>query len=260
MTLFFYKYHGTGNDFILIDHRQLFFKPEAEVISRLCCRRLGIGADGLMLLENKAGYDFSMRYFNSDGSEGSMCGNGGRCIVAFASMLGICSNRTRFSAIDGDHEAEIISAASDVFTVKLKMKDVHGISRSGDDFFVDTGSPHVVRFVENADHQDVFSLGREIRHDAHYAPEGTNVNFVNWKGDQLYVRTYERGVEDETLSCGTGVTASAIAAAFVWGGNAFNIVTKGGSLSVGFSAEKNDFTNIWLTGPAVLVYKGQKDI
>ena len=260
MMITFYKYQGTGNDFIMIDNRDKKFTPDLPTIKKLCDRRFGIGADGLILLENVKDYDFSMVYFNSDGAESTMCGNGGRCIVAFAAFLDVIKNNAKFIAIDGGHEAIIY----DTGIVSLKMKDVLSIEKSANDFILDTGSPHFVRFVDRISEVDVFSEGRKIRISERFAAKGINVNFVELKEGMLNVRTYERGVEDETLSCGTGVTASALAvvsAGLANGKEEYSIAVPGGSLKVKYKAQQgNSFTDIWLEGPAQFVFKGEIEL
>jgi diaminopimelate epimerase len=260
----FYKYQGTGNDFILIDNRnQVFPFDNVKLINRLCHRRLGIGADGLMLLEHAAGYDFRMVYFNSDGRESTMCGNGGRCIAAFAYDIGLIRNKAEFIAIDGPHSVEIESEAS-IKQVSLKMNDVAEIHINNNDFILNTGSPHYIVFSENAESLDVFEEGKKIRYSETFRNEGINVNFVEVKDNQLIVRTYERGVEDETWSCGTGVTAAAIAAIYSGKINSQGEVAvqvKGGSLKVKVEHnEKENFTDVWLKGPADFVFKGEIEI
>jgi len=259
MQLEFSKYQGTGNDFVLIDNRQNKISSDnITVIQQLCHRKFGIGADGLMLLENEDSYDFRMRYFNSDGREASMCGNGGRCIVAFAHHCGIIENQTRFIAVDGEHEAEIHSREEKLW-VSLKMQNVNQIEKGDDYFYLNTGSPHYVKFIEQTEGFDTFKEGRAIRYNERFKQEGTNVNFVALHNDQIDVCTYERGVEDETLSCGTGVVASALSSSILlkrYSGT-FQVKTKGGDLRVRYNREKNDqFTNIWLEGPATLVFTG----
>ena len=265
--LTFYKYQGTGNDFIMIDNRDKKFSPNLSAIKKLCDRRFGIGADGLILLENAKGYDFSMVYFNSDGAESSMCGNGGRCITAFAAFLGIIKNNAKFIAIDGGHEAKILENALPAGRqgiVSLKMKDVSAIEKSGNDFILDTGSPHFVRFVDKVSDVDVFNEGRKIRQSERFVKKGINVNFVELKDGVLNVRTYERGVEDETLSCGTGVTASALAVALAGlanGKDECKIVVPGGNLKVKYKIQEvNSFTDVWLEGPAAFVFKGEIEL
>jgi diaminopimelate epimerase len=253
----FYKYEGTGNDFILFDDREnLFDTNNVKLIAHLCDRRFGIGADGLMLLRSKQGYDFEMVYFNSDGNPSSMCGNGGRCISRFALDIGaVKKNEVSFMAIDGAHTA-IIGPE----TVKLKMNDVHEIENGADFFYLSTGSPHYVKFTSNVPEMDVVVEGKKIRNSARFIKEGTNVNFVAQDNGAIFVRTYERGVEDETLSCGTGVTASALAAALKGISSSAEkcaVHTRGGNLSVHFKKEGDHFTNVWLEGPATFVFKGE---
>ena len=256
MELSFYKYQGTGNDFILIDNRSLSITLTAEQINFLCNRRFGIGADGLILLELEPGFDFKMVYFNSDGNQSSMCGNGGRCIVAFAKLLNVISDKCKFLAIDGMHEAAILENA----IVSLKMQDVKDIEVNNDHYFLNTGSPHYVMLVNDVENYDVASEGKKIRNNNRFKEEGTNVNFIEKKDEGIFVRTYERGVEDETYSCGTGVTAAALVAGLHGLLNTKNscaVRTLGGDLEVRFEKvlEKN-FYNIWLQGPAELVFNG----
>ena len=251
----FYKYHGTGNDFIIIDNRTSFFpKNDINLIRAMCQRRFGIGADGLMLLENHANLDFKMVYFNADGKEGSMCGNGGRCMVHFAKKLGVINNKTAFVAIDGKHHASI---TDDI--VSLKMNDVSKIIIKEQGFFLDTGSPHHITWVDDIENYPVAANGRKIRNEV-YGTTGSNINFVTQlESDKFAVRTYERGVEAETLSCGTGVTAVAIAA-HEFGktnGTSINLKTQGGILNVTFEKENKHYKNIYLTGPATPVFKGE---
>ncbi|TWO30899.1 diaminopimelate epimerase [Seonamhaeicola sediminis] len=251
----FYKYQGTGNDFVMIDNRQQTFdKNNTKHVAFLCDRRFGIGADGLILLENHSEYDFKMVYYNSDGNESTMCGNGGRCLVAFARDLGVITDKTVFEAIDGVHHASI---NGDV--VKLQMVDVNNIEKHDNHTFLDTGSPHHVQFEEHIEDFDIKTKGAEIRYGAPYNAAGSNVNFVKKISDDTFtVRTYERGVEDETLSCGTGVTAVAIAmhATKETNKNLINLNVQGGDLKVSFDVEKGIYKNVWLIGPAKLVYQG----
>ena len=258
----FAKYQGTGNDFVMLDQRetQNLTGQSTEQIRQLCDRRFGIGGDGLILLQNKEGYDFEMIYFNSDGNESTMCGNGGRCIVAFAKALGIIENKCKFLAIDGDHEALIREDG----WVELKMGNVAKVEIGEDYYVLDTGSPHYVVFVEDLDDINVPESGSLIRYNDRFRKEGINVNFVE-KGDKsLLVGTYERGVEDETLSCGTGVTACAIAQYLdsdEKNKTQFPIQAKGGKLSVRFSENgKKGFEDIWLSGPATEVFRGEVDV
>ena len=254
MDIQFYKYQGTGNDFIIIDNRLKTVELKEDQIRDLCNRRYGIGADGLMLLNASSEYDFEMKYYNSDGREGSMCGNGGRCLVKFAYDLGIRKPEYIFNATDGIHEAEIDPDGS----VSLKMKDVAEVEVVHGDYVINTGSPHYVKQVRDVMNTDVVKRGQEIRHSDEFEKEGINVNFVQQEEeDLLYVRTYERGVEDETLSCGTGVTAAAIA--FYHNENGYNNVrvkTRGGMLNVEYDRINDHFENIWLTGPAERVFSG----
>ena len=260
MQIAFHKYQGTGNDFIILDNRDLqYSKITADQVKQLCSRRFGIGADGLMMLQTAKGYDFEMVYYNSDGRPSSMCGNGGRCLVKFAQRMGIEKTLYKFLAVDGEHEAEIDHDN----TVSLKMKDVNGIREYHGDFILDTGSPHYVKMVTNVKDLDVFHKGKEIRNNNNFAKEGINVNFVSQLSeDEIFVRTYERGVEDETLSCGTGVTAAAVIS--YHNDNGFNDVTvhtKGGKLTVEYDRRDDDhYENIWLTGPAEKVYEGVIEI
>jgi diaminopimelate epimerase len=256
MQVQFHKYQGTGNDFILMDNRQSNFMFTQEQVAFMCNRKFGIGADGLMLLEPEPGVDFKMVYYNSDGNLSSMCGNGGRCMVAFAKALGIVNDKAKFLAVDGIHEASI----ADDGIVSLKMQDVKHIQAGEDFFYLDTGSPHYVKVVEGLDKYDVFSEGKKIRNSERFVEAGTNVNFVEKTNDVLFVRTYERGVEGETLSCGTGVTAAALVASLLGIANTKNnchIKTLGGLLEVSFEKVLDQhFYNIWLKGPAQLVFKG----
>lgn len=256
MKFTFSKYQGTGNDFMIIDNRNNSVNLTKKQIAQLCNRRFGVGADGLMLLEKHLATDFNMRYFNADGNEGSMCGNGGRCLVAFAKSLAIIDKETTFNTIDGTHRA-IIKQKN---MVSLQMQDVKEVLKIDGNYFVDTGSPHYVIFSQNIKDTDVYTEGKKIRESKRFAPKGTNVNFVEINNNHLLVRTYERGVEDETLSCGTGVTAAAICASAKLNTdkNSFDIRTRGGNLNVSFQKNRNNtFTNIWLTGPAQFVFKGE---
>ncbi len=260
MELDFYKYQGTGNDFILVDNRDdRFPKKNTTLIKRLCDRRFGIGADGLILLENDKISDFRMAYYNSDGNESSMCGNGGRCIAAFARHLGIITNETNFTAIDGPHHATIAGNSE----VSLQMKDVSDVRIEDSYVFLDTGSPHHVELADHLEMLDLKAEGSKIRYSALYGSDGSNVNFVApISDDEFMVRTYERGVEDETLSCGTGVTAVAIAMHATRRTSANDIVLKtpGGMLSVSFDHDGNRYSNIRLTGAAEMVFSGKISI
>ncbi len=257
-ALSFYKYQGTGNDFVIMDNRDGQISLTTEEIHHLCDRRFGIGADGLMLLNHKDGYDFEMKYYNADGRESTMCGNGGRCLTRFAYDMGIHKDLFHFLAVDGEHEAEI----ADHGWIRLKMQDVDGISSHLGDFVLNTGSPHYVKQVYDITKLDVYSEGKEIRNSEPFAEKGINVNFVESFDKYIMVRTFERGVEDETLSCGTGVTAAALV--FAHNENGFNSVqirTKGGQLSVEFDKTgEQSFRNIWLCGPASFVFKGNIEV
>jgi diaminopimelate epimerase len=255
-TMHFHKYQGTGNDFIVLDNRNWSYTAlNQERIKSLCDRRFGIGGDGLMLLNNKSGYDFEMKYFNADGRESSMCGNGGRCLVRFAYDLGMHKSEYHFLASDGPHLAEI----DDKGIVSLKMKDVREVSDYHGDFILHTGSPHYVKIVSDVMDYDVYRKGMDIRYSSDFSKEGINVNFVEQKRrDEIIVRTYERGVEDETWSCGTGVTASALVCYHnEMGYNDVTVLTKGGKLTVKFDRIGEDsFENIWLCGPASKAFEG----
>ncbi|GGH00366.1 diaminopimelate epimerase [Polaribacter pacificus] len=250
----FYKYQGAGNDFVIIDNRNLqFSKDNVALIKHLCDRHFGIGADGLILLEEDEETDFKMVYFNADGNESTMCGNGGRCIVAFAHKLGLFSVNTTFIAVDGLHHASISKGE-----VSLQMVDVSEIQLYEGYAFANTGSPHHVVLVENLDEYPVFNEGKRIRNEL-YGTAGSNVNFTEQLNQNTFkVRTYERGVEDETLACGTGVTAVAIAMhkAQKTTSNSVCLPVKGGILEVSFEPSANGYQNIFLKGPAIFVFKG----
>lgn len=253
MPLSFYKYQGTGNDFVMVDNRKMIFPASDEqMIKHLCDRRTGIGADGLILLQDHDEYDFEMVYFNADGRLGSMCGNGARCTVRFAKQLGVIEDVAYFLAADGEHQATIEREE-----IQLKMGDVTGVERIGEDFYLNTGSPHYVRFVDNVRDLDVYAEGRAVRYNDRFEAKGTNVNFVErLSEDTIYVRTYERGVEDETLSCGTGVTACALVAGMRGMESPVRVKTPGGNLQVSFEQHGDNFRYVYLTGPARLVFTG----
>jgi len=256
----FSKFHGTANDFIIIDHtsEQYIQWDDSKLIKSMCDRRFGIGADGLMMIENSNGEsDFEMRYYNADGNISSMCGNGGRCISLAARMLGLVQNEARFTFNGDSYESTFID---NVNWVSLGMQDVSSISRDGNAYVLDTGSPHYVSFHDNVKEFDVQTLGAAIRTNTNYFEEGINVNFCDFNNGVLTVRTYERGVEDETFSCGTGMVASAIALSedrmFDIGKHSIKISTLGGELQVMFEKKENIYTNILLQGPAVKVFDG----
>ncbi len=255
MELSFFKYQGTGNDFIVIDNRDEKIELSTSQIKSLCDRRFGIGADGLMELRLQEGFDFKMVYYNADGREGSMCGNGGRCLVKFAYDRGLLANPYRFMASDGPHEATVERNG----WIRLKMKDVENVERHSSYDLLDTGSPHFVKQVTDLETFNVASEGRDIRNSDRFKEQGVNVNFVETTGQSsIFVRTYERGVEDETFSCGTGVTAAALMSAHNERGfNHIDINTIGGKLYVEYDrADENKYTDVWLCGPATFVFKG----
>jgi diaminopimelate epimerase len=253
MNIQFSKYQGTGNDFVIIDNRDGSISLSNQQIAFLCDRRFGVGADGLMLLGTEEGYDFKMTYYNADGTEGTMCGNGGRCLVQFAHDNGIVKEQYTFIAIDGPHEASIHNNG----WVHLKMSDVNSVEVGGDFFVTNTGSPHYIKFVKEIEQFDVFNEGKSIRYNDRFAKEGINVNFVEHQQGLLFVRTYERGVENETYSCGTGVTAAAIISCIQKEGeHDIQIKTIGGNLAVSFNNQGGGYFNhIWLKGPGTFVYK-----
>ncbi|MEI6817687.1 MAG: diaminopimelate epimerase [Bacteroidota bacterium] len=263
MKIPFSKYQGTGNDFILIDNRTSFLTFYKELVKMLCDRHFGIGADGLILLQNHPDNDFEMVYFNSDGNESTMCGNGGRCITAFAKRLGIIDKEATFSAIDGEHCSIILDETNQMMNVKLKMNDVSDIELNEQYIFMNTGSPHYVELVDDIDTMNVFEKGKAIRNNDRFKAQGTNVNFIQTKDNELFVRTYERGVEDETLSCGTGVTAAAIASS-IWKLNEANdhclTNTLGGKMKVHFERNGTSYCNVWLEGAATFVFEGTIDL
>ncbi|GJM33015.1 MAG: diaminopimelate epimerase [Saprospiraceae bacterium] len=260
MQLSFFKYQGTGNDFVMIDNRKPVRSAwQPAIVSKLCDRRFGIGADGLILLQEHPDYDFQMVYFNADGREGSMCGNGGRCVVAFARFLGLIEDRCSFLAADGPHEARI---RADQW-VELQMSEVTDIEKGPDFYYLNTGSPHYITFVPTIDAIDVVGKGRAVRYSDRFKQEGTNVNFVQTTSDGITVATYERGVEAETLSCGTGVTAAAIAYHQQYPSEAngsVKVQTKGGQLEVRFSVKETGYRDVWLCGLTQQVFKGNIDL
>jgi diaminopimelate epimerase len=249
----FYKYQGTGNDFVIIDNRDnVFDKSYLDLVNKLCDRKFGIGADGLILIENHKELDFDLIYFNSDGTK-SFCGNGSRCGVAFAKYLGLISDSTVFNAIDGIHEAKIIGEE-----IHLKMRDVNEVEIGEDYFYTNTGSPHYIKYVNDIEEISIINEAHEIRYNNRFKAAGTNVNFVTVKGTNVSMRTYERGVEDETLSCGTGATAVALTTAIKNNlKSPINIKVKGGDLKIAFEQQSEEsFTDIWLIGEGKQVFKG----
>ncbi len=261
MKVHFYKYQGAGNDFILVDNRENTINHHnVKLIAHLCNRRFGIGGDGIMFLQNKAGYDFEMVYYNADGQPSSMCGNGGRCIVAFAKFLGIIKNETDFLAVDGPHHARISENGD---WVSLQMIDVNEVNKDGDAYVLNTGSPHYITLADNLEHKDVYTEGHAIRNNETYRANGINVNFVEKTDNGYFVRTFERGVEDETYACGTGVTAVALAMAKhhnQTGAIETPIKVLGGDLNIRFNYDGHAFTHIFLEGPAVMVFEGEVEI
>lgn len=263
MKIEFAKYHGTGNDFILLDNRDLKYSSlNSDQIKFLCDRHFGIGADGLMLLQKSNDYDFEMKYYNSDGFEGTMCGNGGRCIVAFAKSLAMIKETAKFKAIDGIHSAKIDD--SNIVDLKMKSINLQDVVIDDNEYILDTGSPHLVKYVDEVENLDVFNEGKKIRYCDRFKPKGINVNFVKIvKENCLFVRTYERGVEDETLSCGTGAVASAVSLMFrnnIKANSKIEINTLGGTLNVQIDFENNQKFNISLNGKATMVFKGEIEV
>jgi len=254
MDLSFYKYQGAGNDFILIDERDHGYALSTDQIRFLCDRHFGIGADGLMLLQLHETLQFQMVYYNSDGLESTMCGNGGRCMIAFAQELGLIDTHARFMAVDGEHEGHIL----DTGLIRLKMQDTGLPVRKNDLYYIHTGSPHAVKFVERTQEYPVVGEGRNIRYSPDFQPGGVNVDFVAIHENIITIRTYERGVEDETLACGTGVTAAALTMAALNPelASPVRLNAVGGELSVSFNRAEHGFCDIWLEGPAKKVFTG----
>jgi diaminopimelate epimerase len=262
MLISFSKYQGTGNDFVMIDNRAGLINLTKTQISKLCDRRYGVGSDGLIFLQNHEGYDFQMVYHNADGSEGEMCGNGARCTVKFAYDLGVIKDNTTFLALDGEH---IASVSENGNMINLKMIDVSSVDLKSDITFLNTGVPHCVKYVSDIHNYNIFDEGREIRYNtSRFGEAGTNANFIERQENNIiFVRTYERGVEQETYSCGTGATACAMVASIV--DNLPNeevisttIQNKGGILKISFQKNiDNSFFNVWLEGPADFVFKGE---
>ncbi len=261
MKIHFYKYQATGNDFVMIDNRSGQFSFSSDQIKKICDRRFGIGADGIMLIEKHPTLDFNLIYYNSDGSS-SLCGNGSRAAMHFASFLEMVNGRAEFNAYDGNHHAELLATG----IVRLKMNDTKDLSALGNDFQINTGSPHLIRFVEEVENFPVLEEGKKIRYSDTYKEKGINVNFVELlPNNTIFVRTYERGVENETLSCGTGVTAAALAASLSGYKSPVSVKTLGGELSVEFksgqsAAQTGTFQDIFLVGPAKMVFQGELEL
>jgi diaminopimelate epimerase len=253
----FTKYQATGNDFVLIDNRTNSYSFTKDQIEKICNRRFGVGADGLMLIEKHPTLDFNLVYYNSDGSQ-SLCGNGSRAAVAMAATLGLLKAKTTFNAYDGAHEAELLNTG----IVRLKMNPVKSVAKTGSDYFINTGSPHHLQFVPDVETINVVEAGRKIRYSDDYKPDGTNVNFIQrLNNNTIFVRTYERGVEDETYSCGTGVTAAALAASYHGYTSPVHIKVKGGELDVAFqTGQAGTFEEIYLIGPAKMVFEGTLEL
>jgi diaminopimelate epimerase len=264
VKIHFFKYQATGNDFVLIDNLSGKYTFSQDQVKSICDRKFGIGADGLMLIEKHPSVHFNLQYYNSDGSQ-SLCGNGSRAAVNMAASLGLVNGKARFKAFDGLHDAEIQEGG----IVRLKMNDVKEVKKVGDDYFINTGSPHFIRFVTGLEKFPVYETGKEIRYNDQFLPGGTNVNFVEINHQNtIFVRTYERGVENETLSCGTGVTAAALAASYHHLVSPVSVKTLGGDLKVEFktrqsglpSGQAGIFEEIYLTGPAKLVFEGDLEL
>lgn len=257
MKIQFKKYQATGNDFVLIDNRTAGYSFTKDQIEKICNRRFGVGADGVMLIENHASLDFNLVYYNSDGSQ-SLCGNGSRAAVAMAADLGLLKNQTTFNAYDGAHDAGLLPNG----VIRLRMNPVSEIKQTGSDYFINTGSPHHLQFVSDANKVNVVEEGRKIRYSEAYKPAGVNVNFIQpLAKNTIFVRTYERGVEDETFSCGTGVTAAALAASLQGYTSPVKVKVKGGELEVEFkTGQAGTFQEIFLIGPAKMVFEGTLEL
>ncbi|MBI1768670.1 MAG: diaminopimelate epimerase [Bacteroidetes bacterium] len=253
MKFSFQKYQATGNDFVIVDNRDAKYSFSVDQIKKICDRKFGVGADGIMLIEKHPSLDFNLVYYNADGSA-SLCGNGSRAAVRVASSLGLVNGKAKFNAYDGLHEADLLQNGN----VRLKMNDVKEVKKLDKNFFINTGSPHFVQFVNEVKIFPVFEEGKKIRHSENFKPKGTNANFIELLGNNsIFVRTYERGVEDETLSCGTGVTAAALASSFHQYSSPVTVKTLGGELSVEFNLRHDgSFTDIFLIGPAKMVFEG----
>ena len=252
----FSKFHGAGNDFIMINAIKNEIVLSEELILKMCDRRIGIGADGLIILMPSDNHDFRMRYYNCDGRESTFCGNGGRCIAAFAHQQGIIKNEATYEAVDGIHKANVTETSPNEYLVELTMRDILSYKLDDNSLLIDTGSPHYVKKVMNLDSMDINTEGAKIRYDKNISSDGVNVDFLLNDNGNIRIRTYERGVENETLACGTGVTASAMAASLWYGGNDIDIYTQIAKLNVRFDKDENTFKNVVLTGPAAHVFDG----
>ena len=252
----FSKFHGAGNDFIMINAIKNEIVLSEELIFKMCDRRTGIGADGLIILMHSDNHDFRMRYYNCDGKESTFCGNGGRCIAAFAHQQGIIKKEATYEAVDGIHKAKVTETSPNEYLVELTMRDILSYKLDENSLLIDTGSPHYVKKVVNLDNMDVNAEGAKIRYDKDISTDGVNVDFLLNDNGNIHIRTYERGVENETLACGTGVTASAMAASLWYGGNDIDIYTQIAKLNVRFDKDGNTFKNVVLTGPAAHVFDG----
>ena len=252
----FSKFHGAGNDFIMINAIKNEIVLSEELIFKMCDRRTGIGADGLIILMHSDNHDFRMRYYNCDGKESTFCGNGGRCIAAFAHQQGIIKKEATYEAVDGIHKAKVTETSPNEYLVELTMRDILSYKLDENSLLIDTGSPHYVKKVVNLDNMDVNAEGAKIRYDKDISTDGVNVDFLLNDNGNIHIRTYERGVENETLACGTGVTASAMAASLWYGGTDIDIYTQIAKLNVRFDKDNNTFKNVVLTGPAAHVFDG----
>lgn len=252
MNITFFKYQGTGNDFIMVNAVDKGITLEPLQIQRLCNRKFGIGADGIILIKADVKTDFYVDYYNPDGSQ-SFCGNGSRCAVAFAFAENVFEGKTcSFNAIDGTHTGEVL----DIDNIEISMRDVEGVEEVDGDFVLDTGSPHFVRRCNALKELDIITEARKVRYNQRFSEQGINVNFISQNESEIHMRTYERGVEDETLSCGTGVTAVALSSVSEDGVYARKIITKGGDLMVNFKKSGDLFQTIRLQGAAKFVFSG----
>lgn len=252
----FSKYHGAGNDFVMINAINSPVNLSDDEVKEICDRRTGVGADGLIIVLPSEKYDFKMKYYNCDGHESTFCGNGGRCISAFAVEEGLTPQHIEYEAIDGIHKALVTKNSDNEYMVSITMRDIESYDLNDERLLINTGSPHYVTRVKDLKNYDVRRHGAEIRNDKKISNDGVNVDFMEVIDNQYHIRTFERGVEDETLACGTGVTASAIAAALWYGGDNINIKTTLATLNVKFEKAGNSIKNIVLSGPATHVFDG----